>query len=62
MFGAANKGALQMVAAGLMAMFNDDTTTLQAVLTEYRTLAHIGLSLDGGSIWNAIWAGKEGRG
>lgn len=43
MFGAANKGALHMVAAGLMAMFDDDNTTLQAVLTEYRTLAHIGL-------------------
>ncbi|MGC3989748.1 MAG: RICIN domain-containing protein [Chthoniobacteraceae bacterium] len=48
MFGAANKGALHLVAAGLMAMFDDDSTSLNLVLYQYRTLAHIGLrSSDG---------------
>ena len=43
MFGAANKGALSLCAKGLMAIFNDDTTTLDTVVYQIRTLAHIGL-------------------
>ncbi len=42
-FGAANKGALALVRAGLMAIFNDDTATLDRVVYQVRTLAHIGL-------------------
>jgi hypothetical protein len=43
MFGAANKGALALVALGLMAIFNDDIETLDRVVYQTRTLAHIGL-------------------
>ena len=43
MFGAANKGALALNALGLMAIFNDDTDTLNRVVAQTRTLAHIGL-------------------
>jgi hypothetical protein len=43
MFGAANKGALALNALGLMAIFNDDTDTLNRVVSQTRTLAHIGL-------------------
>ncbi|MBW8780269.1 MAG: RICIN domain-containing protein [Verrucomicrobia bacterium] len=43
MFGAANKGALSLCAKGLMAIFNDDATTLDTVVYQIRTLAHIGL-------------------
>ncbi len=43
MFGAANKGALALVAGGLIALFNDDTAKLDSILYQYRTLAHIGL-------------------
>ena len=43
MFGAANKGALALNALGLMAIFNDDTATLDRVVAQTRTLAHIGL-------------------
>jgi hypothetical protein len=43
MFGAANKGALALNAMGLMAIFNDDTDTLNKVVYKTRTLAHIGL-------------------
>lgn len=43
MFGAANKGALALNALGLMAIFNDDTDTLDQVVAQTRTLAHIGL-------------------
>jgi hypothetical protein len=42
-FGAANKGALALVALGLMAIFNDDADTLDKVIYQTRTLAHIGL-------------------
>jgi hypothetical protein len=42
-FGAANKGALALVALGLMAIFNDDIETLDRVVYQTRTLAHIGL-------------------
>ncbi|WP_426335885.1 discoidin domain-containing protein [Pseudoduganella sp. R-31] len=42
-FGAANKGALALVALGLMAIFNDDTAALDKVVYQVRTLAHIGL-------------------
>jgi hypothetical protein len=42
-FGAANKGALSICGKGLMAIFNDDTTTLDSVVYQLRTLAHIGL-------------------
>lgn len=42
-FGAANKGALAMVALGLMAIYNDDTVLLDQVVYQTRTLAHIGL-------------------
>jgi hypothetical protein len=42
-FGAANKGALALVALGLMAIFNDDADTLEKVIYQTRTLAHIGL-------------------
>jgi hypothetical protein len=43
MYGAANKGALAMMAQGLMAIFNDDTVTVDRVTYEARTLAHVGL-------------------
>lgn len=43
MFGAANKGALALNALGLMAIFNDDSETLDKVVYQMRTLAHIGL-------------------
>ena len=42
-FGAANKGALALVALGLMAIFNDDAEALDKVVSQARTLAHIGL-------------------
>jgi hypothetical protein len=42
-FGAANKGALALVALGLMAIYNDDVETLDRVVYQTRTLAHIGL-------------------
>jgi hypothetical protein len=43
MFGAANKGALSLCGKGLLAIFNDDATTLNTVVYQMRTLAHIGL-------------------
>lgn len=43
MFGAANKGALSLTALGLMAIYNDDIETLDRVVYQARTLAHIGL-------------------
>ncbi|MEO6921315.1 MAG: alginate lyase family protein [Collimonas sp.] len=42
-FGAANKGALSLTALGLMAIYNDDIETLDRVVYQARTLAHIGL-------------------
>ena len=42
-YGAANKGALSLVALGLMAIYNDDIETLDKVVYQARTLAHIGL-------------------
>jgi len=42
-FGAANKGALALVALGLMDIFNDDAVALDKVVAQVRTLAHIGL-------------------
>jgi hypothetical protein len=42
-YGAANKGALSLVSLGLMAIFNDDIETLDKVVYQVRTLAHIGL-------------------
>lgn len=42
-YGAANKGALALVALGLMAIYNDDFETLDRVVYQTRTLAHIGL-------------------
>jgi hypothetical protein len=42
-FGAANKGALSLAALGLMAIYNDDIETLDKVVYQVRTLAHIGL-------------------
>jgi hypothetical protein len=42
-YGAANKGALALVAGGLLAIFNDDTAKLQDMVYKVRTLAHIGL-------------------
>jgi hypothetical protein len=42
-YGAANKGALSLVALGLMAIYNDDIETLDKVVYQTRTLAHIGL-------------------
>jgi len=42
-FGAANKGALALVALGLMAIYNDDAEALDKVVYQTRTLAHIGL-------------------
>jgi len=42
-FGAANKGALALVALGLMAIFNDDAPAVDKVVYQVRTLAHIGL-------------------
>ncbi|HEX9046235.1 MAG TPA: alginate lyase family protein, partial [Verrucomicrobiae bacterium] len=43
MYGAANKGALALVSGGLLAIFNDDTNTLNTITYQLRTLAHIGL-------------------
>jgi hypothetical protein len=43
MYGAANKGALALVAQGLMAIFNDDTAKLNDIAYQARTLAHVGL-------------------
>lgn len=43
MYGAANKGALAMMAQGLMAIFNDDTATVDRITYQVRTLAHVGL-------------------
>nr|WP_205631724.1 alginate lyase family protein [Collimonas pratensis] len=43
MYGAANKGALALTALGLMAIYNDDIETLDRVVYQTRTLAHIGL-------------------
>jgi regulation of enolase protein 1 (concanavalin A-like superfamily) len=43
MYGAANKGALSMVAAGLMEIFNDDAAKLETTLWQYRALPHIGI-------------------
>ena len=42
-FGAANKGALALVAGGLLAIFDDDTAELHDIVYKVRTLAHIGL-------------------
>lgn len=42
-FGAANKGALALTAIGLMAIYTDDAPTLDRVVYQVRTLAHIGL-------------------
>ena len=42
-FGAANKGALALVALGLMNIFNDDAAAVDKVIYQVRTLAHIGL-------------------
>jgi hypothetical protein len=42
-YGAANKGALALVAGGLLAIFDDDTAKLEDVVYKARTLAHIGL-------------------
>jgi hypothetical protein len=43
MYGAANKGALAMLAQGLMGIFNDDTVTVDRIAYQARTLAHVGL-------------------
>lgn len=55
-FGAANKGALALVAAGLLAIFNDDAAKLDDVVYKVRTLAHIGLrsSNDIGQIGDSL--------
>lgn len=42
-YGAANKGALALVALGLMAIYNDDVEKVNEVVYQARTLAHIGL-------------------
>ncbi|MFL6677265.1 MAG: discoidin domain-containing protein [Burkholderiaceae bacterium] len=42
-YGAANKGALALVALGLMAIYDDDTEALDKVVYQTRTLAHVGL-------------------
>ncbi len=42
-YGAANKGALALVAGGLLAIFDDDTAKLDTIVYQVRTLAHIGL-------------------
>jgi len=42
-FGAANKGALALVAGGLLAIFDDDAPTVNRIVYQVRTLAHIGL-------------------
>ncbi len=42
-YGAANKGALALVAMGMMAIFNEDVPMLKKVVYQVRTLAHIGL-------------------
>jgi hypothetical protein len=56
MYGAANKGALALVACGLMSIFNDDTARLNQVVYQLRTLAHIGLrsSNDIGEIGDSL--------
>jgi hypothetical protein len=43
MYGAANKGALAMLAQGLMGIFNDDAVTVDRIAYQARTLAHVGL-------------------
>jgi hypothetical protein len=43
MFGAGNKGALALVAGGLISIFNDDTAKLNSIAYQVRSLAHIGL-------------------
>ena len=43
MFGAANKGALALVALGLFSIYNDDVERLNQVVFQVRTLAHIGV-------------------
>lgn len=43
MYGAANKGALALVAGGLLAIFDDDTAKLNTIVYQVRSLAHIGL-------------------
>lgn len=43
MYGAANKGALALVAGGLLAIFDDDTATVNKIVYQVRTLPHIGL-------------------
>jgi hypothetical protein len=55
-FGAANKGALALVAGGLLAIFDDDATKLQDIVFKVRTLAHIGLrsSNDIGEIGDSL--------
>jgi hypothetical protein len=55
-FGAANKGALALVAAGLLSIFNDDAAKLDDVVYKVRTLAHIGLrsSNDIGEIGDSL--------
>ena len=42
-YGAANKGGLALLALGLMAIYTDDIETLNKVVYQARTLAHIGL-------------------
>jgi hypothetical protein len=42
-YGAANKGALALMAGGLIAIFNDDAAMLDDIVYKARTLAHIGL-------------------
>lgn len=42
-YGAANKGALALAAMGLLAIYNDDIETLDKVVYQTRTLAHVGL-------------------
>lgn len=42
-FGAANKGSISLLGLGLMAIYNDDIQTLDKVVYQIRTLAHIGL-------------------
>jgi hypothetical protein len=55
-YGAANKGALALVAGGLLAIFNDDAVKLDDIVYKVRTLAHIGLrsSNDIGQIGDSL--------
>jgi len=55
-FGAANKGALALVAGGLLAIFDDDTAKVDDIVYKVRTLAHIGLrsSNDIGEIGDSL--------